>query len=95
MKEPYPINIFEIKINTKILSIFIRDFIIKHDYSPYIIMNKTTLNEMEKYYIDYFSPIASIGGVIKNYTKEEIVPTFEGCKILIDNSLNDGEVLLR
>lgn len=92
MKEPYPVNIFEIKINTKILSISIRDFIIKHDYLPYIIMNKTTLNEMEKYYIDYF---ISIGGIIKYNTKEETVPQFEGCKILIDNSLNDGEVLLR
>ena len=87
MKESYPINIFEIKINTKILSIFIRDFIIKYDYSPYIIMNRTTLNEMERYYIDYFT--------IDGNTKKEILPKFEGCKILIDNSLNDGEVLLR
>jgi hypothetical protein len=92
MQEPYSINVFEVKINTKILSISIREFIIIHDYSPYIIMNKTTLNEMEKYYIDYFS---SIGGIIKYETKEETVPKFEGCKILIDNSLNDGEVLLR
>lgn len=92
MQEPCPINVFEVKINTKILSIFIRDFIAIHDYSPYIVMNKTTLNEMEKYYIDYFS---SIGGIIKYDTKEETIPKFEGCKILIDNSLNDGEVLLR
>lgn len=92
MQEPCSINVFEVKINTKILSISIREFIIMHDYSPYIIMNKTTLNEMEKYYIDYFS---SIGGIIKYETKEETVPKFEGCKILIDNSLNDGEVLLR
>ena len=92
MKEPYPINIFEININTKILSISIREFIIKHDYSPYIIINKTTLNEMEKYTINFFS---SIGGIIKYDTKEETSPKFEGCKILIDNDLNDGEVLLR
>lgn len=92
MKEPCPINIFEVTINSKILSISIQEFIIIHDYSPYIIMNKTTLNEMEKYYIDYFS---SIGGIIKYETKEKTIPKFEGCKILIDNSLNDGEVLLR
>lgn len=92
MKEPCPINIFEVTINSKTLSISIQKFIIMHDYSPYIIMNKITLNEMEKYYVDYFS---SIGGIIKYDTKEETIPKFEGCKILIDNSLNDGEVLLR
>ncbi len=92
MKEPYPINIFEIKINTKMLSIFIQEFIIKYNYFPYIIMNKTTLNEMEKYYMDYF---ASIGGIITIKSKEKTNSKFEGCTILIDNSLNDGEVLLR
>lgn len=94
MKEPYPINIFEVKINTKILSISIQDFIIKYDYFPYIIMNKTTLNEIEKYNIDYLASI----GIIKYDSikpKEETIPKFQGCKILVDNSLNDGEVLLR
>ena len=94
MKEPNPINVFEIKINTKILSTSIQEFIAMHDYSPYIIMNKATLNEIEKYYIDYFASI----GIIKYDSikpKEETIPKFEGCKILIDNSLNDGEVLLR
>lgn len=94
MKEPYPINIFEIRINTKILSVRIKDFIVAFDYSPYIIMNKATLDEMEKYYMDYFASI----GIIKYDSikpKEETIPKFQGCKILIDNSLNDGEVLLR
>ena len=92
MQEPCSINVFEVTINSKILFISIQKFIIMHEYSPYIIMNKTTLNEMEKYYVDYFS---SIGGIIKYDIKEETIPKFEGCKILIDNSLNDGEVLLR
>lgn len=93
MKEPYPINIFEVKINinTKILSIFIQEFIIEHDYCPYIIMNETTLKEMEKHYfaaMDIFE-YDNIKYKIKT------IPRFEGCKILIDNGLNDGEVLLR
>ena len=92
MKEPYPINIFEVKINTKILSISIQEFIIQHDYFPYIIMNKATLNEMKKYYIDYY---ASLSGLVKTLKKEETIPKFEGCTVLIDDSLNDGEVLLR
>lgn len=92
MKEP--VNIFQIKINTKALSIFIQKFIIEHDYLPYIIMNKITLNEMEKHYIDYFSAMNIFEYDNTKYEKETI-PKFEGCKILIDNSLNDGEVLLR
>ena len=95
MKEPYPINIFEIKINTEILSIFIRDFIIKHDYSPYIIMNETTLNKMKNFYIDHFSCIYRIIKDDSTESKEKTISKFEGCKILIDNDLNDGEVLLR
>lgn len=92
MKEPCSINVFEIKINIKILSISIQEFIIKHDYNPYIIMNETTLNEIKKYYIDYY---ASLGNIFSIKPKEKAVPKFEGCTILIDNSLSDGEVLLR
>lgn len=91
MKEPYPINIFEIKINTK-LSALISDFIVTFNYNPYIIMNETTLNEMEKYYIDYYGAIIKYDNI---EPKEKTIPKFKGCTILIDNSLNDGEVLLR
>lgn len=93
MKEPCPINIFEIKINTKILSALISDFIVTFNYNPYIIMNETTLNEMEKYYI-----VDCYGAIIKYdniKSKEKTIPKFKGCTILIDNSLNNGEVLLR
>ena len=95
MKEPCPINVFEVKINTRVLSISINEFIIKYGYSPYLIMNEITLNEIEKYYIDYFSPFSSISDIINIKPKEKAIPKFEGCTILIDNSLNDGEVLLR
>ena len=56
MQEPCSINIFEIKINPKRLSISIREFIAIHDYSPYIINNDYIIHNPAESFHEKYQP---------------------------------------
>ena len=95
MMNAVPINIFKVQIDVDIN--FLRKAITNFEYEndgliPYLIMNEKTLNELKiKLYDDI-----TLTNVYLTYTREGIyINKFEGCKIVIDCTLEDGQVLLR
>ena len=94
-----PINIFKVQIDIKFLHEAIANFEHKNDgLIPYLIMNEKTLDRLKVQLCDTFELYDTFvfRDVYLTHGKEgNYINKFEGCKIVIDCTLEDGQVLLR
>lgn len=90
-----PINIFKIQIEIDIN--FLREAIVNFEYEndgliPYLIMNEKTLNRLK---VELYDALVLTDAYLAQAREGNYINKFEGCKIVIDCTLEDGQVLLR
>lgn len=95
MMNAIPINIFKVQIDVDID--FLRKAIANFEYendelTPYLIMNEKTLRELR---IKAYDNIMLTDVYLAHVREGNYINKFEGCKIVIDCTLEDGQVLLR
>jgi hypothetical protein len=93
-----PINIFKVQIDVDIS--FLRKAIADFEYEndgliPYLIMNEKTLNELKIKAYDTFGLYNAFVHLEAQVRECNYINKFEECKIVIDCTLEDGQVLLR
>ena len=90
-----PINIFKVQIEIDIK--FLREAIVNFECEndgliPYLIMNEKTLNRLK---VELYDALVLTDAYLANVREGNYINKFEGCKIVIDCTLEDGQVLLR
>ena len=93
LMDTIPINIFKVQIDIK----FLREAIINFEHEndgliPYLIMNEKTLNRLK---VELYDAFVLTDAYLVQVTEGNYINKFEGCKIVIDCTLEDGQVLLR
>lgn len=90
-----PINIFKVQIEIDIK--FLREAIVNFECEndgliPYLIMNEKTLNRLK---VELYDALVLTDTYLANVKEGNYINKFEECKIVIDCTLEDGQVLLR
>ena len=82
------------KINADKLNMKITDFVYKEGYTPYIFVNKETLNALVKPIEQELKFVSAVTGSTTSF-KSCLVCKYHGYKIFRDDTLKFGEIELR